>query len=145
MLVLLNTQAERQSLAGLEMDVVTEDSRRSQFDLTLNVQEEPHGLRCAFEYNTDLFSAATMARMGQHFLRLLATVVADSGASIGSIRLIGDAERHHLLHALNATASTAPLEQGISALFEAQVAMLPMLSQRRCLALRVTSASHTQN
>jgi len=125
MLVLLNTQSERQSLAGLEMEVVTEDSSRSQFDLTLNVQEEPDGLRCAFEYNTDLFSAATVARIGQHFSRLLATVVADGGASIGSIRLTGDAERHHLLHALNATASPAPLEQGIAALFEAQVTRAP--------------------
>ena len=49
----------------------------SQFDLTLFAAEEPAGMLVGVEYNTDLFDAATMDRLLEHYRSLLAGAVAD--------------------------------------------------------------------
>jgi amino acid adenylation domain-containing protein len=49
----------------------------SQFDLTLFAAEEAAGMLVGVEYNTDLFDAATMDRMLEHYRSLLAGAVAN--------------------------------------------------------------------
>jgi amino acid adenylation domain-containing protein len=49
----------------------------SQFDLTLAASDGPQGLTLAAEYSTDLFDAATIERLLQHFSLLLAAAVAN--------------------------------------------------------------------
>jgi amino acid adenylation domain-containing protein len=49
----------------------------SQFDLTLFAAEEAVGMLVGVEYNTDLFDAATMDRMLEHYRGLLASAVAN--------------------------------------------------------------------
>ena len=42
----------------------------AKFDLTLDLEERPDGLLARFEYSTDLFEEATIARMAGHWQTL---------------------------------------------------------------------------
>jgi non-ribosomal peptide synthetase component F len=66
-------------------------------DLTLDVQERPDGLHCRFLYNTDLFEAATIARMSGHFQALLEAIVANPRRRFFELLPLTPAERHRLL------------------------------------------------
>ena len=48
----------------------------------LNVVERTDVLRCALEYNTDLFDASTAARMAEHLGVLLAAIVAEPDRAV---------------------------------------------------------------
>ncbi|WIN00200.1 condensation domain-containing protein [Actinoplanes oblitus] len=99
-LVLQNTETARGDtgpgpIAG---DAVPFETGTAKFDLTLAVREEladgaPAGLRCALEYATDLFDAATAESLADRFGRVLRAVVADPGARIGDADLRTPDER----------------------------------------------------
>ena len=79
----------------------------------------------AFEYNVDLFDAATIRRMAGHFARLLAAAVAQPDTPIGSLPLLTAAEAAQLA-AWNASAPAAlPAFRPIHADFEACAARTP--------------------
>jgi fengycin family lipopeptide synthetase B len=60
----------------------------TKFDLTVSVGEMGQSLSGAFEYNTDLFEAATIERMVEHFQTLLEGVVADPDQRLSNFRLL---------------------------------------------------------
>ena len=55
------------ALEGLKVDYVDLDIGVAKFDLTLEAMDESEGLVCRLEYDTDLFEAATIDRMAEHF------------------------------------------------------------------------------
>jgi amino acid adenylation domain-containing protein len=57
-----------------------------------------------FEYNTDLFDAATIGRLLDHFETLLRAIVADPARPVSQLPLLDAAERAHVLTDFNATA-----------------------------------------
>ena len=97
----------------------------SKFDLTLELNDGPHGMTCHFEYSTDLFDAATIARMAGHWQTLLEGIVAHPERRLGELPLLTEAERHQLLVEWNETSSDSPKDQCIHQLFEAQVERTP--------------------
>ncbi|MES2295467.1 MAG: amino acid adenylation domain-containing protein [Pseudomonadota bacterium] len=123
MLVLQNTPQAR--VEGLTMRLQPADATVTQFDLTLSVTEDAGQLGCFFEYNTDLFDAATISRMVGHFTRLLGAIVADPAARIDDLPMLDAAERAQLLTSFNATAAPYPQGETVSQLFEAQVRRTP--------------------
>ena len=72
------------------------------------MRESAAGLHAALEYSTDLFDAATIARLAGHFQVLLEAIVADPAQRIGELPLLTEAERHQLLVAWNDTATGDP-------------------------------------
>ncbi len=104
------------------IDVATNSAK---FDLTLLLEEGDDGLKCVWEYNTDLFDAATVARMATHFQILLEGIVADPEQRIAHLPILSDAERHQLLVEWNDTAADYPSDRCIHQLFEAQVERTP--------------------
>jgi len=60
----------------------------AKLDLTLDLRETPSGLAGWFEYNTDLFEAATIARLAGHWEQLLTGIAADAGQRIGELPLL---------------------------------------------------------
>ena len=72
-------------------------------DLLLTVVETPEGLCASFEYSTDLFEAATIARMALHFQTLLEGIVVSPERRPLEVPLLRDAERQSLLQDWNAT------------------------------------------
>ncbi len=76
-------------------------SSTSNFDLTLFATEVPEGLRLNFEYNADLFDAATAERMLAHFQILLEEIIAAPDQSIGAIPMLTPHERTQVLQGFN--------------------------------------------
>ncbi len=97
----------------------------AQFELSLEAQEGPEGLRCHFEYSTDLFDEATIARLAGHWQVLLAGIVANPSLPMSNLPLLTEQERQQLLVEWNATQTAYPLEQSLHQLFEAQVERAP--------------------
>ncbi|WP_257168771.1 non-ribosomal peptide synthetase [Bradyrhizobium sp. SRS-191] len=85
-------------LAGLTISPVTTTSGHltTKFDLTLFVRESADGIDCAFEYATDLFDAATIARLADHFVRLLHEIAARPDACLSDLNLLSAAEWQQL-------------------------------------------------
>ena len=106
---------------GLDLDVLDIDAlspastthptsvTTSKFDLGLFVQErEDGGLRARAECASALFETASVRRMLGHFRVLLEGVVADPGARVSELPLLGEEERRQLLVEWNATAAAVP-------------------------------------
>ena len=72
------------------------DSGISKFDLCLELDDRPSGLVGRFKYSTDLFEAATVARMSGHLTTLLEGIAADPGKSISSLPMLTERERHQV-------------------------------------------------
>ncbi|MCN9243774.1 amino acid adenylation domain-containing protein [Streptomyces sp. RY43-2] len=83
-------------VAGLEFSRVAVRSRTARFDLELQLVEDEGGLSGLFEYNSDLFDEATVARLADHLCRLAREAVADPDRPIGALPLLGDEERRSL-------------------------------------------------
>ena len=65
----------RTMLGSLEVESIRLPEMPAQFDLTLMIAEMEEGLGVSMHYNTDLFEAATIERMLQHFEAVLQGVV----------------------------------------------------------------------
>src|SRR5258708_39049640 len=124
------------------------DSGTAKFDLTAEMAETDEGLSCAFEYSTDVLEQATVARMIEHFQRLLEGIAADPGKRLSDLPLMGEAERHRLLVEWNETAADYPHHRCIHELFEEQVERTPkaiaLTSQQRSMSYRELNARANQ-
>ncbi|MGZ3458142.1 MAG: non-ribosomal peptide synthetase [Archangium sp.] len=112
-------------LPGLSLDDFSFESGVAKFDLALYVRETPDGLVSLWEYNTDLYDEATVARMGAHYARLLESALAQPEQSVSALPLLNDEERHHVLVEWNQTRTRYPRNASVHELFEAHVARRP--------------------
>lgn len=101
------------------------DLGTAHFELTVGLQDTPEGLAGWFEYNTDLFEPATIARLAGHWDQLLAGIAADPQQRIGALPLLAERERQQLLVEWNQTQADYPRERTVHALFEEQAARTP--------------------
>jgi amino acid adenylation domain-containing protein len=125
MFVLQNVSLRAVELPGLTLSPVEGDSETAHFDLTLVVVDADQGLTASFVYNTDLFEAATIARMLGHFQILLEAMVADPEQRLSDLPLLTDNERQQLLVEWNDTRTDYPRDLCIHQLFEAQAQRTP--------------------
>lgn len=125
MFVLQNTPKAEIELSGLALSSLEFDSDSAKFDLTLFLEETASGLIGNFEYNTDLFEAATINRMAGHLQRLLCEVVANPDCHLLELPLLTQAEQQQLLVEWNNTQAKYPQTVCIHQLFEAQVERSP--------------------
>jgi len=77
---------------GLAFEQVDIASTTAKFDLTLFTSPTADGLACILEYNTDVFDAATIERMFEHFEILLEGIVDDPALSIDELPLLSARE-----------------------------------------------------
>ncbi|MGV2921591.1 amino acid adenylation domain-containing protein, partial [Streptomyces alfalfae] len=61
--------------------------QEGEFDLTLEVVEEPEGARYCLKYNPDLFDEDTVRRLGEHFCLLLDSALATPDRGLGELSL----------------------------------------------------------
>jgi surfactin family lipopeptide synthetase A len=97
----------------------------SKFDLSLALNDGPHGMACHFEYSTDLFDEASIARMAGHWQTLLEGIVADPTQHVTQLPLLTEKERHQFLVEWNGIHAEYPQDLCIHQLFEAQVEHTP--------------------
>ncbi|MDJ1168163.1 amino acid adenylation domain-containing protein [Roseofilum sp. BLCC_M154] len=101
------------------------ESAKAKFDLTLSMEEAEAGLIGYWEYNRDLFDAATIRRMMGHFQTLLEGILANPKAPVSELPLLTEPERHQLLVEWNDTKVEYPQDKCIHQLFEEQVEQNP--------------------
>ncbi len=126
MFVLQNTGLAPVKLPGLTLRLQELETGTSKFDLLLALGEAPDGLGGEFEYNTDLFDAATIDRMIEHFRTLLEGIVANPEGRVSALPLLSAAEREQVLLGWNDTRTTdSAVQCCVHQLFERQVERAP--------------------
>jgi amino acid adenylation domain-containing protein len=124
MLILQNAPFEPIDLAGLTLSYVEIRTSSAKTDLTLEALEKPEGLEVYLEYNTDLFEAETIRRLGGHLERLLVAFTADPERRVSRLPLLGETEWRRITTEWNDTA--VPLtEVPVPRLVEAEAARAP--------------------
>jgi amino acid adenylation domain-containing protein len=122
---LQNESGAALSLPGLQLSPVKLGSITAKFDLLVSLCEVPAGLRVVVEYNTDLFEAATIERLMQHYQTLLTGVVANPLRRVSQLPLLSAAEEQRILVEWNDTTTAYPRDVCIHQLFEAQAERTP--------------------
>jgi amino acid adenylation domain-containing protein len=112
-------------LNHLTVHSITLDQPATQFDLTLSIVEQGDELSASFQYNTDLFDAATVTRFGGHYRNILESIAADPCRQIGRMRLLNEAERRQILVDWNSTYVDYGQRKCLQQLFESQVERRP--------------------
>lgn len=79
---------------GLTLEPYLLGGRASMFDLSLMMSESGDRVAATFQYNSDLFEAATVARIADDYAALLAALVADPGQPVSALPAsLGEARR----------------------------------------------------
>ncbi|MGN4022228.1 amino acid adenylation domain-containing protein, partial [Burkholderia gladioli] len=125
MMLLLQNQPEAAlSLEGLEVRALGNSSAAAKYDLLLGVTESDTTLDCTIEYDTDLFDAASIARIADHFVQLLRAATADPALPVARLPLADPAEARRRA-GWNETDAPYPDQATLGGLFEAQAARSP--------------------
>ncbi|WP_386071007.1 amino acid adenylation domain-containing protein [Tahibacter sp. UC22_41] len=104
--------------AGLDATPLDVDSGGARFDLLVSLWESDDGITGAIEYATDLFDAATMARIESHYRVLLEAALAAPTAVAAGLPLLTSAERTMQLQDWNDTARAVDTDVTIQTGFE---------------------------
>jgi amino acid adenylation domain-containing protein len=121
-------QKDQLELGPLQLSDINIQRVTSKFDLTLsfwNDADEGGLLKGSFEYNTDLFDAATLQRMEQNLITLLNSVVRQPEQRISLLPVLSDAERHQISVEWNATQTDIPLDRCVHQLIADQARLTP--------------------
>lgn len=125
MFVLQNEPLRPLKLAGLKLNPIHVHSGTAKFDLLLSLEESADGIGGFIEYNTDLFDAATIARMLGHCQTLLESIATDPEQRLSVLPLLTAAERRQLLVEWNDTRAELPGQKCVHELFQEQVERTP--------------------
>ncbi|MGC9671047.1 non-ribosomal peptide synthase/polyketide synthase [Planosporangium sp. 12N6] len=124
MVVLQNTPGQAPELPGVAVEELASPVVTASCDLTLEFRERDGALGGALVYNTDLFEAATIARMVGHLEVLLAAIAADPERPLAELPLLTEAERRQVVDGWNTAALDVP-ETMVHEAFEAQTRRTP--------------------
>jgi amino acid adenylation domain-containing protein/non-ribosomal peptide synthase protein (TIGR01720 family) len=125
MFALQNASSDTFHLPGLAAAPVRAEILTSKFDLTLLLSDRSDAVAGFFEYASDLFDAATIERMAEHYVTLLEGAVAAPEAKVSALPLLPEAERRRVLVDNNATAHAYPTDLLVHEVFAAQAARTP--------------------
>jgi amino acid adenylation domain-containing protein len=125
MLILQNAPLTSLELPDLTVELLHEHNGTSKFDMLLSMIEQHGQLRGTLEYSTDLFDAATIARLLAHFQTLVVGAINEPTRRVSELPLLTDEERQQLLVAWNDTTTDYPRGACVHRLFEAQAARRP--------------------
>ena len=123
--VLHNTPQPVWDFPGLNAHAVEIDPGTARFDLTLECWDTPDGLRCRFEYSTDLFQASTVAHLARQWQTLLAGIVADAQQPLSRLPLLPADAQQRLLAAGHGPVLDVPDGLCLPALFAMRADTMP--------------------
>jgi amino acid adenylation domain-containing protein len=127
MLVLQNAPQSDLRLGAAELQPLnTVDNGTSKFDLLLQLGEDRFGkLTGSLQYSTDLFDAASVSRMVDHYRLLLSGIATKPSQSIDALSLLTANERKQVIEGWNRTAVEFPRVKSVLDLIEEQAAERP--------------------
>ncbi|HEX6290915.1 MAG TPA: condensation domain-containing protein, partial [Herpetosiphonaceae bacterium] len=126
--------------AELSLSPLTFEYGISKFDLSLSLSETSVGLYGILEYSTDLFTAATIARLTEHFTVLLQSIAANHDHPLRTLPLLTEAEQRRLGE-WNATAYDYPRAPLVHDLIAQQAARTPTATALVCGDERLSYAA----
>jgi amino acid adenylation domain-containing protein len=113
------------ALPGVALSLTTRDSVAAKFDLSFSIMQVGGRWKVSIHYNTDLFDAATAARMGRHYINLLSAAAGAPELPAAELPMLDDAERRHVLQGLNATEVDYPRGLTLQHMLDEQAARTP--------------------
>lgn len=122
---LRNVPRETVAIPGLDIEELDVDPRTSKFDMFFFMRDEGEELSLSIEYNTDLFEAETIDRLGRCYTRLVENVVSHGEDPVARIPFLGAEDRALQLYTWNETARAYPLDTTLHELVERQVESVP--------------------
>jgi amino acid adenylation domain-containing protein len=120
-----SVEIDRTLTEGLVLRRREIDWRTSHFDLTLLLENHGGEIVGRLAHSTDLFDAATIARMAGQFERLLSGVIAEPERPLAALTLLSAEERRQLLVDWNRTTTDYPREESVASVFAAIAAAAP--------------------
>ena len=127
-------------LDGLKASVRSNGKRFTNFDLFLNIVDDGSELRLECDYNSEIFEEATILRWMGHYRTLLESMLASADSAASRLAVLDEAEIRHILHELNATATSYPSESTLPMLIAEQAARTPNKVAVRDAAEQLTYA-----
>ncbi|MFH9491983.1 amino acid adenylation domain-containing protein [Streptomyces halstedii] len=125
---------------GLRLELMEVPSTTARFDLELQVFEQGDELTGWFEYNTELFDAATIDRMGGHLKVLLENLLADPDQRVLDAALLTEAEEREQRRERESTRHTWPDQLLTHQRVERQAALRPDAEAVHCQGESLTYA-----
>jgi amino acid adenylation domain-containing protein/non-ribosomal peptide synthase protein (TIGR01720 family) len=138
MFVLQNESKPGGASSALEIIPLDTHSGTAKFDLTLFMMESENGLEGAFEYSTELFTAATIERMTAHFETILSGLVLDLDTRVSLLPILSDSETDEQVETWNDTDFDYPRDSCAHELFEEMAIKYPSE-----IALRYKNTKYT--
>ena len=120
-----NMPRSKLAMPNLTATPIEIESCSAKFDIFAAFIEAESEFTLRIEYRKELFEAATIARLFDHYRRLLEAVAVNPDQSIGELPMLTTAERRQLVIDWNATQRDYPSDKGIHQLFEEQVVRTP--------------------
>ena len=123
-------ESEAITLEGLESETVrfniaAGEQAAAKFDLGLAMHESTAGLRCLFNYSTELFEHQTIVRVAEHLGNLLREIVSQPETDVSEVALLTDSEKEKITVDWNDTAEDYLADACIHELLEGQVRRTP--------------------
>ena len=112
-------------LADLESSAMDLPIQTTDLDLELHLDAAGPAWSGSFAYNAALFDPATIERLSDHYLHLLAAMLEQPAAPVLHVPLLSSAESMQILVQWNRTARDYPRATCLHQLFEAQAARSP--------------------
>lgn len=84
-------------LPGLQTTRLRQADERAHYDIEIDLVDHAATIEGSLVYDTELFDAATLARMGRHYRTLLERIATDSETLIGQLDMLDSSERERLL------------------------------------------------
>ncbi|MDE3105744.1 MAG: amino acid adenylation domain-containing protein, partial [Acidobacteriota bacterium] len=138
MLIQQNAFQRGSTFGSLQSVPYSAASGAAKVDLILNVAEDQGRLRCALEYNTDLYNAETIDRMLENYGALLESAVQQPDIPVAELALQRAEDREQLLFGWNKTTREYPHFTTVHQLFEQQVWRAPHATAVICDDTRLT-------
>lgn len=123
--ILMNAPQPEIDLPGLSLSYVEMDQGVSENDLSLMLVEEQQRLTGRLTYNSDLFEAATIKRMLNHWQSVLESMVTDPDQRLSDLQLLSEAGLKQILQDWNETKTDYGHEKSVHEVFEAQASLTP--------------------
>ncbi|NOR18955.1 MAG: amino acid adenylation domain-containing protein, partial [Xanthomonadales bacterium] len=121
MFILQNAPTTLNAFNDLLSEQVLFEFGTAKLDLTLSMEECGNELVAYFEYNTDLFDASSIERMGRHFAVLLEHIVAAPETPVDELPILDELERQRILVEWNDTATDYDSGATLHGLFESSI------------------------
>lgn len=126
--ITFNIDDHRQALPtmqGLSIETIIAENTLAGYDLSLSFELLPSSLRGTLLYATDLFNAATIQRMADHYLILLEGALNQPDQPIHALSLLTPAEYEQMVYTWNQTDTPFAQTLPVYRLVEEQAACRP--------------------